>query len=143
MLRTAGLCNAQRGGRFKIGKQLQTFKPEGIMEAKASARFIRVSPRKARVVADLVRGKDVGDALKTLTFTKKYVSETIKKLVESAMANAKHADSAIDVDGLYIKELTVDMGPQGHMRRWRPRAMGRATRIVKGTSHIKVTLAQR
>ena len=113
------------------------------MEAKASARFIRVSPRKARVVADLVRGKDVGEAIKVLTFTHRYAAKTIKKVVESAMANARQADSAIDVDNLYIKELRVDMGPMGHMRRWRPRAMGRATRIVKGTSHINVILAMR
>ena len=113
------------------------------MEAKASARFIKISPRKARVVADLVRGKDVGDAIKTLTFVNRAGALPIKKVVESAMANAKQADSAVDVDSLYIKSLQVDMGPTRHMRRWRPRAMGRATRIVKGTSHIHVVLAIR
>lgn len=113
------------------------------MEAKAIARFVKISPRKARVVANLVRGKDVGEALKTLTFAKKAAARPIKKVVESAVANAKQADSAIDVDALFIKTLQVDMGPTRHMRRWRPRAMGRATRIIKGTSHISVVLGIR
>lgn len=113
------------------------------MESKASARFLKVSPRKARVVADLVRGKDVGEAIRTLSFVKRSAAVPLKKVLESAVANAKQADSAVDVDALYIKELQVDMGPTRHMRRWRPRAMGRATRIVKGTSHIKVVLSIR
>jgi len=113
------------------------------MEAKAIARFVKISPRKARVVANLVRGKDVGEALKTLTFAKRSAAMPIKKVVESAVANARQADSAIDVDALYIKTLQVDMGPTRHMRRWRPRAQGRATRIIKGTSHISVVLGIR
>jgi large subunit ribosomal protein L22 len=110
------------------------------MEAKARARFLKISPRKARVIADLVRGRDVGDALNLLSFTRRAAAEPMKKLIESAVANAKQATSAIDVDSLYIKKLTIDMGPTRHMRRWRPRAMGRATRIVKGMSHISVVL---
>ena len=110
------------------------------MEAKAKARFVRIAPRKARVVADLVRGKDVGEALDLLSFTHRAAAPHIKKLIESAVANAKQASSAIDVDSLFIKSLSVDMGPTAHMRRWRPRAMGRATRIVKGLSHISVVL---
>lgn len=113
------------------------------MEARASARFIRIAPRKARVVADLIRGKDVGDAIKLLTFTRRSAAKPLRKLVESAVANARQVDSAVDIDSLYIKTLTVDMGPTRFMRRWRPRAMGRATRIIKGTSHIKVVLAIR
>ena len=110
------------------------------MEAKAKARFVKVSPRKARVVADLVRGRNVGEAIDILTFTRKGAALPIKKLIESAVANAKQASSAVDVDSLYIKTLMVDMGPTRHMRRWRPRAMGRATRVVKGVSHINVIL---
>ena len=113
------------------------------MEAKAKARFVRISPRKARVVADLVRGKDVSQALDILSFTTRAGAAPIKKLVESAMANAKQASSAVDVDALYIKTINVDMGPTRHMRRWRPRAMGRATRVVKGMSHINVVLDSR
>ena len=110
------------------------------MEATAKARFVRISPRKARIVAGLVREKDVGEALDILTFTRRAAAEPIKKLIESAVANAKQASSAVDVDSLYIKSLMVDMGPTRHMRRWRPRAMGRATRIVKGMSHLSVIL---
>jgi large subunit ribosomal protein L22 len=110
------------------------------MEAKAKARFVRISSRKARVVADLVRGKDVGEALDILSFTSRAGAKPIRKLVESAVANAKQASSAVDVDSLYIKSIYVDMGPTRHMRRWRPRAMGRATRVVKGMSHINVVL---
>ena len=110
------------------------------MEAKASARYIKMSPRKIRVVADLVRGKDVSGAIQTLTFVKRAAALPVKKVIESAVANAQDLDSAVDVDSLYIKELQVDMGPAKNMRRWRPRAMGRATRINKGISHIKVVL---
>lgn len=113
------------------------------MEAKAKARFIKISPRKARVVADLVRGKDVDEAIKLLTFTRRAGARPIRKVIESAVANARQADSAIDVDALFIRSLQVDMGPTRYMRRWRPRAMGRATRIVKGTSHISVVLGIR
>jgi len=114
-----------------------------MMEAKARGRFIRISTRKARVVADLVRDKDVGEALDILTFTRKAAALPIKKVVESAVANAQQASSVVDVDALYIKSLTVDMGPTRHMRRWRPRAMGRATRITKGMSHVNVVLGIR
>jgi len=113
------------------------------MEVKASARFVKVSPRKARTVASLVRGMDVGSALTALTFAEKGAARPIRKLLESAVANAKQADSAVDVDALFIASLQVDMGPGSNMRRWRPRAMGRATRIKKGSSHIKVVLGIR
>jgi large subunit ribosomal protein L22 len=113
------------------------------MEAKASARFVKISPRKARVIADLIRGKDVGEAIQLLNYTRRSASGPLRKLVESAVANARQADSALDIDSLYIKTLTVDMGPTRYMRRWRPRAMGRATRVVKGTSHLEVVLAMR
>lgn len=110
------------------------------MESRAKARFIKISPRKARIVADLVRGKDVGEAIELLTFTRRAAALPMKKLIESAVANAQQASSAVDVDSLYVKTITVDMGPTRHMRRWRPRAMGRATRIVKGMSHLNVVL---
>ncbi len=113
------------------------------MEAKARARYIRISPRKARIVANLIRNKDVGEALEILSFTRRAAAQPLKKLVESAIANAKQASSAVDVDSLFIKSLTVDMGPTRHMRRWRPRAMGRATRVVKGMSHINLVLGIR
>ena len=113
------------------------------MESKAKARFVRIAPRKIRVVADLVRGMGVGEALSVLKFTTRAGAPPIKKLIESAVANAQQASSAVDVDALYVKTLTVDQGPTRHMRRWRPRAQGRATRVIKGMSHISVVLGIR
>ncbi|MCU0664366.1 MAG: 50S ribosomal protein L22 [Myxococcota bacterium] len=113
------------------------------MEARANARFVRMSPRKVRVIADLVRGMDVSAALDILKFTNRAAALPVRKLVESAVANAKQASSAVDESSMFIKTLTVDMGPRANMKRWRPRAMGRATRIVKGMSHISVVLGIR
>ncbi len=107
------------------------------MEAVARARYIRVSPQKARLVVDLVRGKTAQDALHILTFTRKAAARTVKKLLESAIANATHKGN-IDVDTLYVKGIWVDPGPT--WKRFQPRAMGRATRIRKRTSHITVVL---
>jgi large subunit ribosomal protein L22 len=115
------------------------------MTAKAILRNARVSPQKARLVADLVRGLDVDQAMEVLTFTRKKSAGMIKKLVESAVANAENngeqSGDRIDVDNLYIKTIYVDGGPV--LKRWRPRAMGRATRVLKRTSHITVELDER
>lgn len=110
------------------------------MESKAILRSARVSPRKARLVADLVRGRDVSEAIEMLQFTQKKSAPMIQKLVESAVANAEGAGD-VDVDALYIKTIMVDAGPS--LRRFRPRAQGRATKILKKTSHITVVLASR
>jgi len=107
----------------------------------AKLRFMRISPRKARLVADLVRGQNVDWALRTLDFTRKRSAPIIGKLIRSAVANAEESDSALDVDSLYVKTIFVDGGPT--IRRFRPRAQGRATRIRKRTSHITVELAAR
>lgn len=107
------------------------------MEAKALARQIRISPQKARLVADLVRGKDVGTAINTLRFMPKKGARILRKIIESAVANASQ-NEAIDVDTLYVKTIFIDGGPT--MKRIRPRAMGRASRILKRTSHITVVL---
>jgi large subunit ribosomal protein L22 len=115
------------------------------MEGKAILRFARVSARKARLVADLVRGKDVPDAIEMLTFTQKKTAPLIKKLIESAMANASHLaerdQSNVEVEDLYVKTIYVDAGPM--LRRFRPRAQGRATKVLKKTSHITVVLGLR
>ena len=113
------------------------------MISKASAMYARIAPRKARVVADLVRGKDVGAALLTLEFLRKSAAPVVKKVIESALANAVSKDSDADADDLFVSKITVDKGPNRQMRRWRPRAFGRATRVVKGVSHIVVELDQR
>ncbi|MBU0479751.1 MAG: 50S ribosomal protein L22 [Proteobacteria bacterium] len=107
------------------------------MEAKAFAKQIRISPQKARLVADLVRGKDVGSAINTLRFMPKKGARIIRKIIESALANAGQ-NEAIDVDTLYVKTIFIDGGPM--MKRIRPRAQGRANRILKRTSHITVVL---
>ncbi len=113
------------------------------MNAKAILRKVRVAPRKARLVADLVRGMDVDQALEVLTFTNKKSAPLLKKLLESAIANAEHgdADHSVNIDKLYIRSLTVDGGPT--MRRFRPRAMGRASKVIKRTSHITLVLDER
>ena len=111
------------------------------MESKASARFSKISPRKARMIADLVRGRDAAEAIQLLQFTNKSGAPVIKKILESAVANARQG--GIDVDTLYVSKATVDKGPNRFFRRWRPRAMGRATRVTKGISHIVIELASR
>jgi large subunit ribosomal protein L22 len=113
------------------------------MISKAQANFQRISPRKARTVANLVRGRDASEALQLLDFTRKASAPIIKKVIASAVANAKQLRPDIDVDSLYVSKASVDKGPDSHMRRWRPRAMGRATRVVKGISHIHIELDQR
>jgi len=111
------------------------------MLSKASARFSRISPRKARMIADLVRGRDAADAIQLLQFTEKAGAPVIKKIIESAVANARQVGA--DVDALFISKATVDKAPNKFNRRWRPRAMGRATKIVKGVSHIVIELSER
>ncbi len=113
------------------------------MATKAMARFARISPRKARMIVNLVRGKSAAQALQMLAFTNKAGAPWVKKVIESAVANARVANPGVDVDTLYVSAATVDKGPNSHMRRWRPRAMGRATRVQKGISHITVILDTR
>ncbi|RME20136.1 MAG: 50S ribosomal protein L22 [Deltaproteobacteria bacterium] len=114
------------------------------MEAKAKLKLARVSPRKARLVADLVRGRDVGEAIEILAFTRKKSAPLIRRLLESAVANAEYqaerTNTFVDVDELVVKEIYVDQGPT--LRRFRPRARGMATRIHKKTSHITVVVGQ-
>lgn len=107
------------------------------MEARAVGRYIRISPQKARLVADVVRGMGVDQAITTLRFMPKKGAGIIQKVVESAVANATQ-DESTDVDNLYIKKIMVDGGPS--LKRIRPRAMGRATGIIKRTSHITVVI---
>lgn len=105
------------------------------METKAVAKYIRVSPQKTRLVADVIRGMKADTAVTTLRFMPKKAARILRKVLESAVANADQRDS-VDVDTLYVKEITVDGGPM--LKRFSPRAQGRATRILKRTSHITV-----
>ena len=112
------------------------------MEAKAKARFVRVTPQKARRVVDLIRGKQAGEAVAVLKFAPQAAGETVLKVVESAIANAREAakrsNERLDEADLYISEVFVDEGPT--LKRFRPRAQGRAYRIRKRTSHITIAV---
>jgi large subunit ribosomal protein L22 len=115
------------------------------MEFRAQARFMRVSPQKARLVLDLIKGRRVEDALNTLTFTKKRVAATVHKLLRSALENANYLSSEkgldVDVDSLYVKRAIANDGPR--MKRIRPAPMGRAFHYVRRISHIEIELAER
>lgn len=108
------------------------------MQTVAKLKFVRLSPQKARLVADQVRGKPVGQALQILKFSDKRAAGIVRKVLESAIANAEHNNGA-DVDELKVSVIMVDEGPV--MKRLRPRAKGRADRILKRTSHITVRVA--
>ena len=110
------------------------------MEVKASLRYARVGAQKARLVADEIRGMDVNDAIRTLAFMKQKSAGFMKKLVESAVANAEQKQ-VIDVDNLYVKTIFVDDGPT--MKRFRPRAQGRAFPVKKKMSHINLILDEK
>ncbi len=110
------------------------------MEAIAKHNFARISPQKARLVADQIRGKSVDQALELLTFSNKKAAELVKKVLESASAPAEHNEGA-DIDDLRVAKIFVDEGPV--MKRIMPRAKGRADRILKRSSHITVVVADR
>ncbi len=110
-----------------------------MMSTSAKLTNTRLSPQKMRLVADQIRGLPVERALDVLTFSNKKAASVIKKVLESAIANAEHNDGA-DIDELKISEILVDAGPT--MKRLRPRARGRADRIIKRTSRLKVTVSE-
>ncbi|RLK51279.1 LSU ribosomal protein L22P [Alkalispirillum mobile] len=109
------------------------------METSAKLRFSRISPQKTRLVADQVRGLPVEKALEILEFSPKKAAAIVRKVLDSAVANAEHNDGA-DIDALRVSRIFVDEGPM--LKRIRPRAKGRANRILKRTSHITVTVAE-
>jgi large subunit ribosomal protein L22 len=115
------------------------------MEFRAKAQFTRVSPQKARLVLDLIKGKRVEDALSTLQFTKKRIAPAIFELVRSAVENANHLSGEkgldVDVDRLYVKTAVANDGPR--MKRIRPAPMGRAYRYQRRISHLEVVLAEK
>lgn len=108
---------------------------------KASTTHVRISPRKVRMVVDTVRGKSVSQALSILDLTRKKAARPVQKLLKSAVANAAENHRISDVDALVIDRITVDAGPT--LKRYMPRARGRATPIRKRTSHIRITLRER
>ena len=113
-----------------------------MVEAQATAKFIRTSAQKAGLVLELIRGVDVNNALATLVFSRKKVAKDIEKVLRSAIANAQQADGfGGDVDRLFVKACFADQGPS--MKRVRPAPMGRAFRVVKRTAHLTVAVAER
>ncbi|MFB0521175.1 MAG: 50S ribosomal protein L22 [Desulfatiglandales bacterium] len=110
------------------------------MKVRAIAKYIRVSPRKIRLLMKEIRGKKVQEALNLLTFTPQRGGPIVRKLINSALANASQYPD-IDVDNLFIKHIYADEGPT--LKRFRPRAMGRATRIRRRSSHLTVILDER
>ena len=110
------------------------------MESFAKLRFARISPQKARLVADEVRGMPVERALETLQFSTKKAAQVVRKVLESAVANAEHNEGA-DIDELKVSVIMVDEGPT--MKRMKPRARGRADRIFKRTSHLTIRVADK
>ena len=111
------------------------------MEATARLRYLQGSPQKVRLVADLIRGKAVQEAVNTLEVTKKHAAFHVKKALKSAIANAENRDEHVDIDRLYVKEIFVDRGPMA--KRVQPAPMGRAYRILKRQSHVTIKLDTR
>lgn len=111
------------------------------MDVKAKLRHTRVAPRKARLVADMIRGKNVNEAMNVLTFTRKKAARQIQALLKSALANAEENHKVVDVDDMIIKKITVDEGVT--WKRQMPRARGMANLIRKRSSHITIVLNEK
>jgi large subunit ribosomal protein L22 len=111
------------------------------VEVRAQLRFLRATPRKVRLVADLIRGKGVQEAVNILHLTNKSAAKPLEKLLKSAIANAESRDEPVDVDRLFVKEVMVDGGPT--MKRFRPAPMGRGFRVLKRSSHVTMKLDTR
>jgi large subunit ribosomal protein L22 len=115
------------------------------MEFRAEHRFVRVSPQKARLVCDMIKGRRVEDALNALTYSPKRISPDVEKILRSALQNATYMNDEkgldIDVDNLYVKNAIANEGPR--MKRIRPAPMGRAFRYQRRLAHISITLAER
>ena len=110
------------------------------MEARAIAKHIRIAPRKIRIVVDLIRGKNIGEAFAILKFTPKVGAEVVEKVLKSAVANAEE-NYDMNVDNLYVSEVFVDQGPT--LKRIHPRSRGQAFKIIKRTSHVTVVVKER
>lgn len=111
------------------------------MEARAEARMVRMSPQKARLVIDLIRGRKAGEAITILRTTNKRIAPTVEKVLRSAIANAENRNTDLDVDSLFVTEAYVNEGPR--MKRVRPAPMGRAYRYQRRTAHIVVKVGDR
>lgn len=124
-----------KGHRTQVKKERNVTNHDN--RPKAHARFVRIAPRKVKIVIDLVRGKQVNEAVAILTYTNKAASPVVAKLIKSAIANAEN-NQGLSTDNLYVEEIFANQGPT--LKRIRPRAQGRAYRINKKTSHVSVYL---
>ena len=113
------------------------------MEATARLRFAKISVRKVRVILNMVRGRDVATALDELRFTRKAAAPMVSKLLDSAIANAQQKNENLNLERLYVKRAFADKAPDAMMLRWRPRAMGRATPVQKGMTHLTLVVDER
>jgi large subunit ribosomal protein L22 len=111
------------------------------MEARAEARYVRISAQKARLVIDLIRGQQAGKAISILRSTNKRIAPTVEKILRSAIANAENKSNEVDVDRLFVSEAYVNEGPR--MKRIRPAPMGRAYRYQRRIAHIVVKVSQK
>jgi large subunit ribosomal protein L22 len=111
------------------------------MEARGEARYVRISPQKARLVVDLIRGEQAGKAINILRMTNKRIAPAVEKVLRSAIANAENRSDDVDVDKLYVSEAYVNDGPR--QKRIRPAPMGRAYRYQRRTAHIVVKVSQK
>ncbi len=111
------------------------------MEARAEARYIRISAQKARLVVDLIRGRNAGEAINLLRATNKRIAPAVEKVLRSAIANAENRSADVDVDKLVVREAYVNEGPR--MKRIRPAPMGRAYRYQRRMAHIAITVAEK
>jgi len=136
---------AKPRGRGVAARLLRRKRPEpesgAAVEARALARFVRLSPQKARLVVDLIRGRMVGEALDLLRFTSKRPARDIEKVLRSAIANVEQKSETVDIDRLYVKYAVVNEGPRG--KRVRPAPFGRAHTYQRRTSHIEIAVAER
>ena len=139
---TASNKNAKSGGPSGPPPTHIEYKPR---EARAFQRSARQSPYKMRLVIDQIRGKMVNEALALLAFSKKHAAKQIEKVLKSAVANAENAarneNATLDVDELFVKHAIINEGIK--MKRWTPAAMGRATPMIKRTSHVEIVVAER
>jgi large subunit ribosomal protein L22 len=136
--KTSAKKPAAKKAPAKTSSKTESAKPLAPIVVRASSRYVRVAPRKARLVADQIRGLHIDRARALLQFSPRGAAEDISKLIESAASNAENNHDLV-ADEMRVAEITVDEGPT--LRRFRPRALGRATRINKRTSHIAVALS--
>ena len=138
---------ARKGGKKEIRrpKLLRRKKEEPVaaapVEARAIARYVQLSPQKARLVVDLIRGKDVGSALHTLRFTRKRAAHEIEKVLRSAIANAEQKSETVDVDRLFVKRAVINEGPR--LKRIMPAPYGRAYTFQRRMCHIEINVGEK